>query len=532
MSKLGLKIILLLGIVFCMESLQTETSAEMKADKKAKTASKIPVPDGGFTIVLREPMGENPRIVKVSRDSKGNTTEEPVQGFTVSLPKNTLVFFRVDQVNTILYDIKITVGQEKSGTQSSAASKSGTSTSQSSASKSGTSTSQSSAASKDSTSFTGILDFLLSMLKVISKVGLVGDESDEIKKAKDTLKILQCKLQAAEVLNSELDELLYKSEMPQFCGFKSIQTQAAKTSNDTADKLYYEGKAALAAVHQVYNAVKDDSDSPVLKRFPVLTELGDPSKGTAKEVLDVFVQPAKKLRMIETAKWRKDDTQERVLKENISYTCVISPAAKPSAVKLPEKYPELRAIEFVVTVNRTPDLSGRKVTFGSFLTHLHDDTYVNVDKKIEIGVQDRFAEGFAVLTHIPLRSYNVDAFEFLKFRWAPEFLKFRWAPALSGGLGLGSISDSDGKFSLGQLPTLLGGSLLFAAPKSESLLAFTVGGTLRPVKRLNGYSVGNTFPAKGDVTRPVRTFGWFFAITLSYDIWGALRDKLDEERKK
>lgn len=395
----------------------------------------------------------------------------------MSLPKNTPVFFRIDQVNTILYDIKITVGEENSVTQSQAAPKS-------------------------STSFTGTLDFLLAILKVISEVKLVGDESNEIQKAKNALTTLRCKLQAAKALNNKLDGLLYESEMPKFSGFKSIQTRVPEAANDTAEKLYCEGEAALAAVYQVYSDIKKDGCSPVLKKFPVLAKLGDPSKEKAKDVLNVFAQTAKKLRMIETAKWRKDDTQERVLKENISYTCVIRPAVKPPAVKLPEKYPQLRDIEFVVTVNRMPDLSGRKLTFGSFLTRLPDD-------KIEMGIQSRFAESLAVLTHIPLYSHNFD------YR---KFLKFRGAVAMSGGLAVGSISDSDKKFSLGQLPTLLGGSFLFAAPKSESLLAFTVGGALRPVK--------------GDVTMPGRTFGWFFAITLSYDIWEPLSDKLNVKKKE
>ena len=447
---------------------------------KAEIASGIPVPDGGFTIVLREPMRENPRVVKVDE----NAEKEPIQGFTVSLPENTPVFFRVDQVNTILYDIKITVKGEQATDKEQA---------------------------KDGNALTQLVDLSasvstsLKVLKVISESLVEKSADGKIERARKTLKTLQGKLQAAKALNSKLDELLYESEMPEFRGFEYIQTQATKDANGTAEKFYNEGEAALAAVHQVYNdVVKDDKSSPVLKKFPVLTELSDPSKGKAKDVLNVFAQTAKKLRMIETARWRKDDTQERVLKEDISYTCVISPV-----VKLPEKYPQLRTMEFVVVVNRTPNILGRQVTFGSFLTHLHDDTYVNVDKKIEIGVQDRFGEGFAVLTHVPLHSWDVDRF---------KFLKFKWAPSLSGGLGISSISDSGGKFSLEQLPTMLGASLLFAAPKSESLLALTIGGTLSPVKRLNGYSVGNTFPSTGGVTRPVRTFGLFFAITISYDI--------------
>ncbi len=157
-----------------------------------------------------------------------------------------------------------------------------------------------------------------------------------------------------------------------------------------------------------------------------------------------------------------------------------------------------------------PKLSGSQVTFGSFMTDLHDDIYVNIDGKISKGVQDRFTENFGILTHIPLYSHN---FELLKV------LKFRAAVAISGGIGLNRFSNNDGKFSLVELPTVLGVSFLFAPQKSDDLLALTAGGMMKPVQRLNGYSLGNKFPENDKtVTRPVRTFGWFLAITISYDI--------------
>ena len=117
MSTSRLKIgILLLGIVYCMELFQAEASTEVKAEDKARITSEIPVSESGFTIVLRKPMSENPQVAKVYRDRKGNIKVEPIQGFTVSLPKNTSVFFMVDEVNTVLYDVKITVEGEYSQT--------------------------------------------------------------------------------------------------------------------------------------------------------------------------------------------------------------------------------------------------------------------------------------------------------------------------------------------------------------------------------------------------------------------------------
>lgn len=165
------------------------------------------------------------------------------------------------------------------------------------------------------------------------------------------------------------------------------------------------------------------------------------------------------------------------------------------------------------TVNETPEeLSGSQVTFGSFITDLHDGTYLNIGGNISKGVQDKFTENFGILTHIPLYSRNF------------ESLKCRWATAISGGIGLNNFYNNEGKFSLAELPTVLGVSLLFAPEKSENLLALTAGGIIKPVQRLNGYSLGNTFPqGSKTVTRPVREISWFFAITISYDVPEALK---------
>ena len=87
---------------------QTAESAETKA------VGQIPVPDGGFTIVLRAPTSENPRIVKISKDGEGNNKQEPIEGLSVYLPEKTPIFFRVDQVNTVLYNVSISVTEEQS----------------------------------------------------------------------------------------------------------------------------------------------------------------------------------------------------------------------------------------------------------------------------------------------------------------------------------------------------------------------------------------------------------------------------------
>ena len=515
MSKFGSEIVIVLvGIVFCIGALQTEGIAKVETE--------IPVPKDGFTIVLRAPTSENPRIIKVSKDRKGVTKEESIQGLRVYLPENTPVFFRVDQVNTILYDVNITGTSETSKVQSeslgqqpnkpAAVQKSNNKnaapdTGTSNTGKTQKSNNKSEASGTEAADTLEIIDILTS---IVDKSILEQSTASKIQAAEKALKVLQRKLHQARALDSKLDDILYRSEMPEFSGFGWIKSEAVaaakekfKRTEGTSQELWEEAEQTLTAVYKAGNDIQKDLLVHLPKHLSVLTELCDPTNEKAQQVLNVFAKTVKKLRRIETAKWYKNDKQERVLKKNIQYNCVITPAMKP-----PEGYPELRSMEFVVIVNN-PKLSGRTATFGSFLTRVRDDTYVNVDGKIAIGVQDRFAEGFGILTHIPLYSYNVDRL---------KFLKFRGAIALSGGLGLDDIFNSAGKFSLTQLSTLLGGSVLFAAPESESLLALTAGRSLRPVERLNGYSVGNAFPEQGGVTRPVRTSDWFFALTVSYDI--------------
>lgn len=525
-------VIFLLGIVFCMGLSQTAESEETKADER------IPVPRGGFTIVLRAPTSEDPYIVKISKDCKGKNKSKIIEGFSVYLPEKTPIFFRVDEVNTVLYNVHINVDEKELEVETG---------------------------SLLTVKLTNILEFINLIYKIISVGGqrnMVSDTDQTLKTLQGELKTLQQKLQTphpelktlqgelkilekdlqtlrpelqtlkdnmkgVKNLNDKLDALLYKSD------FANIKKDAAKAAEDVkfelTDSAFREfgvkaGKT-VEAIHKVDNTVKAiikkvqnceydnlkknefvrllNKVSGVLKHLSLLKDLGDPSCEKVKQVIYFSDQTKKKLRMIEAAKWHKDDAQVRVLPEKITYTCVICPAMELPA----EKYSKLDPIEFVVTVNGVPKLSGSQVTFGSFMTDLHDDIYVNIDSKISKGVQDRITENFGILTHIPLCSYNV------------PLLKFRAAAAISGGIGLNRFSDNDGKFSLVELPTVLGVSLLFAPQKSDDLLALTAGGMMKPVQRLNGYSLGNKFPENDKtVTRPVRTFGWFLAITISYDI--------------
>lgn len=308
MSKLELKIIVLLGIIFTMGLPQMAEATEPKPDK-------IPVPDNGFTIVLRSPMGGHPQLVKVYRID-GNNTEEVIPGLTVWLPRDTPVFFMIDDVQTDIYSVKITVKDKKST---------------------------------------------------------------------------------------------------------------------------------------------------------------KPIAGTK-------------------------DTEVRFLEGEIKYTCVITPLKEQDGL---DKEP------FEVILKQTKsELYGAKATLGPFLTDLKDESYVNIKNKIALGSRDQLDRSLGVLVHAPI--------------YSRAFEKIRFAFALSGGLSLGELTTSDGALSIGPVPATLGVSLLFAGPNTDSLLSISGGTILKPVKRLNGYSVGDDYPsdpeALKNLTKRVDRFSWFVAVTFSYDI--------------
>ena len=167
----------------------------------------------------------------------------------------------------------------------------------------------------------------------------------------------------------------------------------------------------------------------------------------------------------------------------------------------------------------TPALSGIKTTVGPFLSNLPDQNYLKINNKIAIGSQDKLSNALGVLVHLPLYSGNC---------W-----KFRWALALSTGLSLDKYSISNEGLSITSVPPTLGGSLLLAGPTNDSLITITGGGILKTVKELDGYSAGQAWPSGLDSatepTRDVNRYGWFLAITFSYDIFDQLGIEINQK---
>lgn len=142
-------------------------------------------------------------------------------------------------------------------------------------------------------------------------------------------------------------------------------------------------------------------------------------------------------------------------------------------------------------------LSGIVFTTGIFLSDLVDESYVERDEKIVKEAQGHFAASFGNLAHVPLLTSS-------------KFKDFTAGLALSAGFGI------NGSNVVENLQVVVGPSILFNT--KNSLLAFTCGRMIGPVKRLNGYT-GTDFPNGNTVlTKSNRERGIFYAFTFSANV--------------
>ena len=475
MSKIELKIAILLGIAICIGLPQIAATAGGKSEE---TAPKIPVPEKGFAIVLRAPTSELPQVIQFSKARDGKIEEKPIEGFTVSLPENAPIFFRVDQVNTVLYTVDITVDGKESKTG------------------------EPSKFSSDKAT-----KHIQEIKKRVQRVqSRCPDTAGKVKKALD---LLESRITAVAELNKNLDGFLYKSEMWQFYktdpmkSFEEIKSDSRKyvqsilgglhqgTSQEICDDAEIEIAKARRALMQWDEKSNEASIKIILASLP--KNLSD----STNPIAAVFVETAQKLRKIEIAPWYQNDVQTRVLGEKIEYTCVITPAITPNV-----KDPKLIRKKFVVTVNRIARLQGIKFTFGPFMSTLRDDHYISgKDQKITLGAQDRFAMPLGGLAHVIIFGWN--------------FPRSSAAVALSPGFALGTATAPGELVLNGQAAS--GVSFLFSGPRGEGdILALTFGGIVKPVKRLNGYWVGDEFPKGSEPTKSVYRIGWFVGLTTNF----------------
>lgn len=445
-------LICVLGILFSMSLIQTEAIG-----KKPMYQTQWSQPDHTVTIVLRAPTRESPELI-LSSAAEG---EKNIKGLAVSLPHYTPVFFKVDQVNTVLYEVTIVLGKPKAEKE----------------------TAPVKTFSADAA------------LKVIDKAKKFCSEKAE----KDALKALADKVKVIDGLNKELDKHLYRTETPQFYASEAVKVDAAfaqiATDAEVSTKniLQRPRGTAQEICDVAVDALKEVHKVCVDKKKEILPHIPEDLSDRSNAIVAVFSRTAEKLRMIETATWSKADTETRILKSEIEYTCIFTPK---------EKNTKLKSITHQVRVTPTTGLSGISFTVGPFMTDLRDDHYITRDNKIALGAQDRFAMPLGGLAHVVL--------------CGKDFSRFSSALAVSTGFALGT-GAKDGTFLVnGQ--AALGISLLFSGAEGEGdMFAVTIGGIAKPVKRLNGYWVGDEFPKGSDQpTRSVYRGGGFIALSANF----------------
>ena len=468
MDTTGTRILIcVLGILFAVSLIQTEAIG-----KKPMYRTKWSQPDHTVTIVLRAPRREPPALIISAAEGEKN-----IKGLAVSLPKYTPVFFSVDQVNTVLYSVKITLEQPETGQ-----------------------------VVKPVQAF--------SLNKALALIEQAKKECPEAP-AKTAFKAVAAKVKAVDTLNKALDTLLHQTEMPQFyipvekvnAGFAKIVTDARALTKETLG--LPRGTAqeirddAVATLQKIHNVCKE-------KKKEIMSYIPEDLSNRSNPIVAVFIRTAEKLRAIETATWSKADTETRMLKNELNYVCVLTPNGQDA---------KLKPITLKVKVTPTIGLSGIRFTGGPFMTDLRDDHYIARDDKIALGGQDRFAMPLGGLAHAILGG--------------KDFNRFSSAVALSTGFALGT-GAKDGAFLVnGQ--AVLGISLLFSGSGGEGdMFAVTIGGIAKPVKRLNGYWIGDAFPKGSDQpTRAVYRGGGFIALTANFaflpEIFGLKKATADKK---
>ena len=484
MEKTEMKVVIcVLGMLFSLGVFQMEAIGKKPMYQILRSVpmyqKKLEKPDVAVTIVLRAPTSNHPYLV-TSSETQG---KEIFKGLAVSLPRYTPIFLSVDLVNTALYTV--TINEETPDTASE---------------------------SERYTEYS--LDGALDLIKKARE----KFETQEPKKArknrktrrsekakenltKSLLDSLARKVEAAHVLNKKLDTLLEATEKPQFynnrdateirAAFFKIADAAEEAAKNllklqagTAQELC---EVTEAAMQKVYRSYKGNGEN-VLKDIP--KDLSDPKN----QIAAVFLAAAGRLRAIETATWNKNSHRRHILNNQVKYKCVFTP--RVAGRKLREKRLE-------VTVTPTIGLSGVQFTVGSFMTPLHDDRYISdKNERVALGAQDRINMPLGALAHIPI--------------CGTDFSRFSSALALSTGFAIGTASTHGQLVVDGQ--AVLGGSLLFSGPMGGGdMFAVTFGGIVKPVRRLNGYWVGDPFPQdSAELTRPVYRISWFLGLTANF----------------
>ena len=531
MGKVLWKTAVLLGAIFCLNLSPGGVSAEIR------------MPDEGVTIILRAPMHH----LQVVKQVKGKP-DEIIPGLEVSLPKNTPIRFKVDQVNTVLYKVQITateeIPQHETGME---------------------------VWQQAFHLFAGLSEKYQGLFPSEERDHKFVDDSSS-GAAKDPMQqVVAClkhKTQRAEKLGKKLDAYLQRTEKRQFyigtaaevnAGFERIKMDAAKAAQKTLELASGTHGEILKTVQKTHQEICD-----VLATSAKSSVSKDSFDTTINRFKTALTKATAKLERIENATWQQEDTQIRILKNKMKFTCVITRIAQDSEDDSSKRR------EFAVTLN--PESWGILISPmpGILVSTLRDASYVVREKKDrgkEVANRS-IAENMPAsdeapgVDAMPADDGNMPADDEMQAaeETAPandeastsgasmpeggvmsagdgnmpaadelprKFIKRRGSEddfTISGGALIHVHSDKLGPLALSggiavdgnkNLRAALGVSLLFHTSK-EQLLAFTAGTIVGKVKRLDGYKVGDFFAEDTPPTKLVYRRGWFGALTYNF----------------
>lgn len=526
MGKVLWKIAVLLGAIFCLSLSPGGVSAEIR------------MPDEGVTIILRAPMYH----LQVVKQVKGKP-DEIIPGLEVSLPKNTPIFFKVDQVNTVLYKVQITATEEIPQHE----------------------TGMEVWQQAFQMLFAGLSEKYQGLFSLIVDESASEAAEDPMQQAVARLK---CKTQQAEELGKELDAYLQETEKRQFyigtaaevnAGFARIKMAAAEAAKKALGLSSGTHGEILKTVQKTHQEICD-----VLATSAKSSVSKDSFDTTINRFKTALTKATAKLERIENATWQQEDTQIRILKNKMKFTCVITRIAQDSEDDSSKRR------EFAVTLN--PESWGILISPmpGILVSTLRDASYVVREKKDrgkEVANRS-IAENMPAsdeapgVDAMPADDGNMPADDEMQAaeETAPandeastsgasmpeggvmsagdgnmpaadelprKFIKRRGSEddfTISGGALIHVHSDKLGPLALSggiavdgnkNLRAALGVSLLFHTSK-EQLLAFTAGTIVGKVKRLDGYKVGDFFAEDTPPTKLVYRRGWFGALTYNF----------------
>lgn len=506
MGKVLWKIAVLLGAIFCLSLSPSSVSAEIR------------MPDEGVTIILRAPMHH----LQVVKQVKGEP-DEIIPDLEISLPKNTPILFKVDQVNTVLYKVQITATEEIPQHE----------------------TGMEVWQQAFQMLFAGLSEKYQGLFPSEERDHKFVDDSPS-GAAKDPMQqVVAClkhKTQRAEELGKELDAYLQRTEKRQFytgtaaevnAGFARIKMDAAEAAKKALGLSSGTHGEILKTVQKTHQEICD-----VLATSAKSSVSKDSFDTTINRFKTALTKATAKLERIENATWQREDTQIRILKNKMKFTCVITHLAQDS------EDDSVKHREFAVTLN--PEGWGILISPmpAILVSTLQDASYVVREEKgtgKEMANRST-AENMPASDEAPgVNAMPADDEMQAAEETAPandeastssasmpgKFIKRRGSEddfTISVGALIHVHSDKLGPLALSggiaadgnkNLQAALGVSLLFHTGK-EQLLAFTAGTIVGKVKRLDGYKVGDFFAEDTPPTKLVYRRGWFGALTYNF----------------